>query len=316
MKKFILVFLTFLLLPSFAGATIGACSGHDGVNCAAGPDVDGSVICNDGWKGSEVLYVNHEECFIPYAPADGDLVKLADMPAVYYVQAGKRYSFPFLQVYYVYYGNDFSSVKTIKPAEMANLMLTGNVLLPTNTLVKIQSDPKVYRVDYEYNLVWIETEAAAIEQFGADWAKKVIDVPVAFFIDYQMPEKRSIAIKGLGLNVLFKIEKDFVLTTEQEKKIEDAKADGFNMWSEAVVLKEEWLNSGQIKIYVYTEAGSGNMGISNGKVVLQNNNMDLIIEYRKCTGTCPTMLEQDVVSFLISNLEQKAYNYTVTIKGI
>lgn len=34
----------------------GACSGHGGVNCAAGPDSDGSVICNDGWRDSSVRY--------------------------------------------------------------------------------------------------------------------------------------------------------------------------------------------------------------------------------------------------------------------
>lgn len=34
----------------------GACSGHGGVNCAAGPDADGSVICADGWQGSSVSY--------------------------------------------------------------------------------------------------------------------------------------------------------------------------------------------------------------------------------------------------------------------
>lgn len=37
-------------------ASSGACSGHGGVNCAAGPDSDGSVICNDGWRDSSVQY--------------------------------------------------------------------------------------------------------------------------------------------------------------------------------------------------------------------------------------------------------------------
>lgn len=34
-----------------------ACMGHGGVNCAAGPDTDGSVICVDGWRNSNVDYV-------------------------------------------------------------------------------------------------------------------------------------------------------------------------------------------------------------------------------------------------------------------
>lgn len=37
-------------------ASPGACAGHGGVNCAAGPDVDGSVICNDGTRNSSVPY--------------------------------------------------------------------------------------------------------------------------------------------------------------------------------------------------------------------------------------------------------------------
>jgi hypothetical protein len=38
----------------------GACSHHDGDNCLAGPDKDGSVICNDGWRESTVAYYCHE----------------------------------------------------------------------------------------------------------------------------------------------------------------------------------------------------------------------------------------------------------------
>ena len=60
LKKLTLALLLFsLLIPStFAASGSGACSGHDGVNCLAGPDTDGSVICNDGWTGSSVYYRN------------------------------------------------------------------------------------------------------------------------------------------------------------------------------------------------------------------------------------------------------------------
>lgn len=40
-------------------ASRGACSWHGGVNCVAGPDIDGSVICNDGWRDSSVQYLCH-----------------------------------------------------------------------------------------------------------------------------------------------------------------------------------------------------------------------------------------------------------------
>ncbi|MFA5793179.1 MAG: hypothetical protein WC897_04920 [Candidatus Gracilibacteria bacterium] len=44
-------------------ATSGACSGHDGVDCSAGADLDGSVICDDGWRGSSVSYVSWASCY-------------------------------------------------------------------------------------------------------------------------------------------------------------------------------------------------------------------------------------------------------------
>lgn len=59
MKKLIVLFfsLGFLtVVPSSVHAISGACSGHQGVNMYAGADTDGSVICNDGWTASNVLY--------------------------------------------------------------------------------------------------------------------------------------------------------------------------------------------------------------------------------------------------------------------
>jgi len=42
--------------------TQGACSNHLGVNCQIGEDDDGSVICNDGYQDSSVLYALVDEC--------------------------------------------------------------------------------------------------------------------------------------------------------------------------------------------------------------------------------------------------------------
>ena len=56
--------LSFILLslPGFAFAASGACSGHGGVDCSAGRDSDGSVICNDGWENSSVSYASMKMC--------------------------------------------------------------------------------------------------------------------------------------------------------------------------------------------------------------------------------------------------------------
>jgi hypothetical protein len=59
---FALIFLITLLTITPVSATSGACSYHGGVNCSAGADYDGSVICYDGWTASSVLYSSEISC--------------------------------------------------------------------------------------------------------------------------------------------------------------------------------------------------------------------------------------------------------------
>ena len=56
-NKFIFsaLFLLFII-PFSAGATSGACSYHDGVDCSMGRQSSGKVYCNDGWTDSMVAY--------------------------------------------------------------------------------------------------------------------------------------------------------------------------------------------------------------------------------------------------------------------
>jgi len=62
MKKTLSIVLILLFFPFFASATSGACSYHNGVDCSAGPNWDGSVICNDGWRDSSVDFYSIKEC--------------------------------------------------------------------------------------------------------------------------------------------------------------------------------------------------------------------------------------------------------------
>ena len=67
MKKLLLLFPLIFFILSFyllhtSFATSGACSYHGGVNCSAGADWDGSVICNDGWRDSSVKYRDMDMC--------------------------------------------------------------------------------------------------------------------------------------------------------------------------------------------------------------------------------------------------------------
>lgn len=129
------------------------------------------------------------------APVAGDLVKLADDHdpatetdrAVYYVGVNqKRYVFPTLQTYLSWYP-DFSTVKTVAGEELAALPIGGNVTYrPGTRLVKIQTDPKVYAVEPNGKLRGIKDEAVAVALWGADWNKRVDDVPDTFFTDYRI----------------------------------------------------------------------------------------------------------------------------------
>ncbi|HLC20441.1 MAG TPA: hypothetical protein VJK72_05960, partial [Candidatus Nanoarchaeia archaeon] len=48
----------------------GACSWHNGVDCNAGSDGDGSVICHDGWRDSSVGFYSVCDKGCPYGFTD------------------------------------------------------------------------------------------------------------------------------------------------------------------------------------------------------------------------------------------------------
>ncbi|MEK7647691.1 MAG: hypothetical protein AAB384_01480 [Patescibacteria group bacterium] len=123
---------------------------------------------------------------IPFGLSVGDLVKIDGNTAVYYIDAsGTRRSFPMEAVYHSWYGKDFSKVKTITPEQLATFSLGKNMTIKPGTyLVKITTVPKVYAVTADATLQWVSTEARAVELYGADWAKKVVDVPDAYFVNY------------------------------------------------------------------------------------------------------------------------------------
>ncbi|MDO8424923.1 MAG: Ig-like domain-containing protein [bacterium] len=116
----------------------------------------------------------------------GDLVKGTVFKTVYLVGAdGKRYVYP-NEVTYKSWHSDFSKVKTLSDADLASLQLGGFVTVrPGTWLVKIESDPKVYAVETGGTLRWVETEARAMKLYGASWSKKIVDVPVSFWVGYK-----------------------------------------------------------------------------------------------------------------------------------
>jgi hypothetical protein len=120
------------------------------------------------------------------AASSGSLVR-GSLPAVYYVGSdGKRYVFPNEKTYKSWY-SDFSGVMTITDAELASMPIGGNVTYrPGVTMLKIQSDPKVYVVDASGTLRGIPSEACAATLYGSAWNTMVHDVSDAFFVNYSL----------------------------------------------------------------------------------------------------------------------------------
>lgn len=121
------------------------------------------------------------------AASAGDLIKMSGLSSVYYLAAdGKRYVFPNESTYKSWY-DDFSGVMTISQSELESYPLGKNVTVrPGTKLVKITTNPAVYAVETGGNLVKIASESAAATLYGADWAKRVIDVADSFFTNYNV----------------------------------------------------------------------------------------------------------------------------------
>lgn len=118
-----------------------------------------------------------------------DLIKLADSDAVYVIgDDGKRHPFP-NEVTFYSWGYSFDDVITVDAAVMSSYLIGSSVTVkPGSYLVKMQSVPKVYAVAPNHTLRWIDSEATAIEVYGAGWANEVIDISDAFWPDYTAGE--------------------------------------------------------------------------------------------------------------------------------
>lgn len=120
------------------------------------------------------------------AASAGDLIKMEGNSSVYYFDGAKRFVFPNEATYFSWY-SDFSGVITIPSSELQSYLLGGNVTMrPGTKLVKITTDPKVYAVEANGVLRHVQSEAQAIALYGTDWAKRVVDVPDAFFTNYSI----------------------------------------------------------------------------------------------------------------------------------
>ena len=131
----------------------------------------------------------NKENSLPIGVSVNTFVKIPQNSAVYFIgDDNARHAFPLESLYFSWV-KDFSLVKEIPLEQISKIPLKKNMSLkPFTKLIKIQTDPKVYEVIDLWKLKWIETEEEAIVLYGIDWSKKVIDLPVEFFFDYEIVE--------------------------------------------------------------------------------------------------------------------------------
>ena len=108
-------------------------------------------------------------------------------PTVYlYANDGKRHTFPDERVYRSWFGG-YDGIISLSDDALAALPLGKNVTYrPGVRLVKLTTDPKVYAVDSDGFLRWVQTEEIAKELYGPQWSKTVEDVLDISFMDYRM----------------------------------------------------------------------------------------------------------------------------------
>jgi len=108
-----------------------------------------------------------------YTPADGDLIKTATYPAVYYVTGGKKYLFVNRVTYTTWSNavgdanNNFAGLKVVSQAEFDALSLGGNITArPGVSLIKFDNSSLVYAVAPGAKLCKLADSAAQTALYG------------------------------------------------------------------------------------------------------------------------------------------------------
>lgn len=179
----------------------------------------------------------------------GDLIKASGPSVYYYGSDSKRYTFPNETTYKSWYA-DFSSVKTITDSELAAIPFGSNnvTIRPGTKLVKITTDPKVYAVAPGGVLRWIETEAIATALYGSNWARRVVDVPDSFFVNYTVGSSVSSAVHPDGSLVMYSTGPEkYVVWGGQKRLLSDSAfmANGFQM-SDVIVTTASYPNGTEV----------------------------------------------------------------------
>jgi len=139
------------------------------------------------------------EITLPLGINVGDVIQQKGSATLYLVSsAGQRRPFPNEKIYMSWF-TDFSQVKVIDNITMSQISIGTNMILrPGTWLMKTISSAKVYAVEPQGIIRWIETEEIASALYGLEWNKRIIDMPDPYFADYTQGTSISSAQYATG----------------------------------------------------------------------------------------------------------------------
>ncbi|MCX6746394.1 MAG: hypothetical protein NTX00_05310 [Candidatus Parcubacteria bacterium] len=178
------------------------------------------------------------EVVLPNGVSIGDLLKDAASKTVYAVgNEGKRHVFPNAATFFTWF-KDFSMIKTVSDNILSQLPMDSNVTVrPGTKLVKIQTDPNVYTVEPGGIIRAIKSEAIARELYGTDWAKKVLDVPDSFFVNYVKGSDITAANYPTGSLIKYQGSSEIYYIDNLLKKLVTAEVFVNNLFRDEFVIK-------------------------------------------------------------------------------
>jgi len=162
----------------------------------------------------------------------GDVIQGASTKNVFYYAAdGKRYTFPTQDVAFSWL-KDWTTVKTISDAQLGGITIGGTVAYrPGTQLVKIQTDPKVYAVEANGSLRWIETASIAQALWGTNWGARLRDVDPSIFPYVYKISAASVNTTTYPVGSLVKMGADYyyinAAASKQKVTAEGLTANGF-----------------------------------------------------------------------------------------
>lgn len=120
------------------------------------------------------------------AAAEPRRIKSALSDTVYFLDTDDvRHPFPNRATYLTWY-EDFNDIITVDQEILATYPLGDNIPIRSGNIVKVPSSPTVYAVEPGGVLRAIDNEDIMVLFYGVDWAKRIIDIPEVFFVNYSI----------------------------------------------------------------------------------------------------------------------------------